>query len=173
MSELGDRALLYRFEGRLADIAPIGPVPGGVRIDVPFTGSIVAGALAGGEAFGTDYLLQRDDGVGVIDARDTFAIPGGFLHATATGFVVPPDGVEMPSGAELLAADFMPPDIRLRIDAVAVCQTGVPAYEQLNRVLVKVDGWVNNATRELVLEGRPLGAGVVRTLPAASLAAAG
>jgi len=151
-------SLLYRFEGTLGDIAPIGPVPGGIRIDIPFTGSLTDGELAGGAGRGDEYLLQRADGVGVIDARDTFEIPGGYLHAQARGFVTPPPGIAMAPVEAMLAPDFEPPDVRMRIDGFALCQTGVPAYERLNRTLVKIDGWVNNATGELVFEGRSLDA---------------
>ncbi len=146
--------LLYRYEGTLGTATPIGPVAEGIRIDVPFDGRIVAGELAGGRGWGTDYLLQRNDGIGVIDARDTFEIPGGHLHARARGFVIPPPGVALPTAEEMLAPGFVPANVDLVIDGFALCQTAVPAYEHLNRVLVKVDGHVNNATGALVLEGR-------------------
>lgn len=146
--------LLYRFEGRLGEPAPIGPVPGGLRLDIPFEGRLVDGLLAGGRGWGYDYLLQRIDGTAVIDARDTFEIPGGHLHAQARGFVVAAAGARMPSVDEMLSPGFSPADVRLLINGYALCQTGVPEYEHLNRTLVKVDGWVNNATGELVLEGR-------------------
>ncbi len=149
--------LLYRFEGALEQAAPIGLVSDGLRLDVPFAGRIVAGELAGGRGWGVDYLVQRRDGVGVIDARDTFEIPGGHLHAQARGFVVTPDGVDAPSPTEMLDPGFSPADVRLAVNAYALCQTGVPAYEHLNRALVKVDGWVNMATGELFLEGREVG----------------
>ena len=138
-------------------------MPGGLRIDIPFEGRVAAGELAGGRAWGHEYLFQRADGVGVIDARDTLEIPGGHLHAQARGFVVPPPGVALPSLEDMLAPDFEPPDVRLLINGYALCQTGVPEYEHLNRTLVKIDGWVNNATGELVFEGRPVEPSVALT----------
>jgi hypothetical protein len=146
--------LLYRYEAELAEPVPVGPVPAGIRIDLEFRGALVGGTLAGGRGWGSEYLLQRSDGVGVIDARDTFEIPGGFLHAQAKGFVLPPEGLALPSIEEMSAPDFEPADMRLLIHGFALCQTGVPEFEHLNRALVKIDGWVNNATRELVFEGR-------------------
>lgn len=156
--------LLYRYEATLGDVTPIGPVAEGIRIDIPFDGRLVAGELAGGRGWGTEYLLQRRDGIGVIDARDTFEIPGGFLHAQARGFVEPPPGVALPSIEEMLAPDYVPADVDLLINGFALCQTAVPAYEHLNRTLVKIDGHVNNATGVLVFEGRAVPAKVA--LPA-------
>ncbi|HWV87087.1 MAG TPA: hypothetical protein VNZ62_16680 [Capillimicrobium sp.] len=146
--------LLYRFEGTLGDVAPVGLAPHGLRIDIPFTGRLTEGVLGDGPAHGTEYLLQRRDGVGVIDARDTFAIPGGFLHARAHGFVRPPADVAPPPLEAMLDPAYEAPDLPLAIDGFALCETGVPAFEHLNRVLVKIDGWVNNGTGELVFEGR-------------------
>ncbi|MCB0874877.1 MAG: hypothetical protein R2718_09810 [Solirubrobacterales bacterium] len=146
--------LLYRYEAKLAEPTPVGPVPGGIRIDIEFHGELTAGILAGGSGWGSEYLLQRSDGVGQIDARDTFEIPGGgVLHAKAKGFVLPPEGVAMPSIEAMLDPGFEPPDVRMLIHAYALCSTGSPEFEHLNRTLVKVDGWVNNGTGELVLEG--------------------
>lgn len=147
--------LIYRFEATLEESAIVGPVAAGIRFDIPFSGQLVAGEIAGGRGWGSDYLLQRNDGIAQVDAQDTFELPGGeHLHARAQGFVVPPEGVEMPSIEEMLSPDFAPADVRMLIDAFAICETGSQRFGHLNRTLVKVDGWVNNATGELVLEGR-------------------
>jgi hypothetical protein len=147
--------LLYRFEGSLAAPAPVGPVAEGLRLDIPFEGRIVAGELAGGRAWGVEYLLQRRDGVAILDARDTLEIPGGHLHARVAGHGLAPDGARMPTVEEMLDPAFRPADLRYVVNAFAFCQTGVPEYEHLNRTLVKVDGWYNPGTGELVFEGRP------------------
>lgn len=146
--------LLYRFEGSLGDVAPVGLAPHGLRIDIPFAGRLTEGILGDGPARGVEYLLQRRDGVGVIDARDTFTVPGGFVHARAHGFVTAPDGVAPPPLEAMADPGYEAPDLPLIIDGYALCETGVPAFEHLNRTLVKIDGWVNNATGELVFEGR-------------------
>jgi hypothetical protein len=82
---------------------------------------------------------------------------------------VPPPGVALPSLEDLLAPDFEPPDVALLINGYALCQTGVPEYDHLNRTLVKIDGWVNNGTGELVFEGRPVEASVALTGESAAL----
>ncbi len=107
----------------------------------------------------------------MIDARDTFAIPGGFLHARAYGFVSAPAGVTPPPLEALLEPDYQAPDLPLTIDGFALCETGVPEFEHLNRALVKIDGWVNNGTGELVFEGRGMSApGAGLSDPATSVA---
>lgn len=147
--------LLYRYEGILDEPAPVGPVPGGIRIDIEFRGELTDGILAGGRGWGSEYLLQRSDGVGQIDARDTFELPGGgFLHAKAKGFVLPPEGVVPPPIEAMLDPAFEPADLRMLIHGYALCSTGAPEFEYLNRALIKVNGWVNNGTGELVFEGR-------------------
>jgi hypothetical protein len=60
----------------------------------------------------------------------------------------------MPTVEEMLDPAFQPADVRYLIHGHGVCETGVPAYEHLNQVLVRVSGWVNMATGELVFEGR-------------------
>lgn len=165
--------LLYRYEATLQQPTPIGPVPGGFRIDIPFDGVLVAGTLAGGRGWGVEYLMQRPDGVGAIDARDTFEIPGGHLHAQASGFVMPPPGVEPITPEALLRPGYEMPDANLTIHGFALCQTAVPEFEHLNRTLVRIDGWVNNATGELVLEGRALSPHAIAGQHAAGLEEAG
>jgi hypothetical protein len=83
--------LLYRAEGQLDEPVAIGPVPGGNRVDFYFEGHVTAGKLAGGRFWGVDYQTQREDGVGVFDARDTFEVEGGHVHAHAHGYVLPTD----------------------------------------------------------------------------------
>lgn len=146
--------LLYRFEATLDQPAPIGPVTEGLRIDYPFRGRVIDGPFAGGAGWGVDYLTIRADGVGVVDARDTFEVAGGLLHAHARGYVTGGDGRRMPPIEEMLAPDFVPEDAPFDITAFALCQTGVPGLEVLNRTVVAVTGSVNMFTGALLLEGR-------------------
>jgi len=60
----------YSFQAQVTRIAPIGLVPGGLRSDVGFTGTLTDGPLVGSTIEGVDYLLIRHDGVAVIDARE-------------------------------------------------------------------------------------------------------
>jgi hypothetical protein len=164
--------LLYRFEGSLDEPVVLGPVVAGLRIDWTFSGRVTAGALAGARAWGTDYQLLRRDGIAVFDARDTFEVPGGHVQAAANGYVLAPDGVEMPAVEEMLDPAFQPADVRFLIHGYGTCETGVPDHEQLNRALVKVDGWVNMGTGELVFEGRAVAADAAVALGAGVAAAA-
>lgn len=140
--------LIYRFEGELDEPSVIGPVTDGTRIDFSFSGDLVDGEIAGGKGRGLDYARQRDDGIVVFDARNIFEIPGGHLHLKAQGYTSPPPGY-VPGDPQ-----SGPPDVRMIICGYGFCETGVPEYAHLNRTLERVDGWVNMATRELVLEGR-------------------
>ena len=128
--------LLYRAEGQLAEPVVIGPVPGANRVDFYFEGRVTAGTLAGNRFWGVDYQTQREDGVGVFHARDTFEVPGGHVHAHAHGYVLPTE-----EGAA-------------RIHGYGLLETGVPALEHLNRTVVEVTGSVNMETGALVFEGR-------------------
>jgi hypothetical protein len=128
--------LLYRAEGRLADPVVIGPVPGANRVDFYFEGRVTAGKLAGSRFWGVDYQTQREDGVGLFDARDTFEVDGGHVLAHAHGYVLLSDGGSA------------------RIHGYGLLETGVPELEHLNRAVVEVTGSVDMDTGELVFEGR-------------------
>jgi hypothetical protein len=158
--------LLYRFEGTLDQPTVLGPVVPGLRLDWTFSGRSTAGRLAGGRAWGTDYQLLRRDGIALFDARDTIAVDGGHVQAIARGYVMAPEGAAMPTVEAMLDPGFQPADIRYLIHGYGVLETGVPAYEDLNRALVKVDGWVNMATGELVFDGRAVPARPVAELRA-------
>jgi hypothetical protein len=154
--------LLYRFEGRLGDSVPIGLVSEGLRLDNPFEGRITDGVLAGGRAWGTDHVRLRPDGVWVLEAREVIEVPGGYVHATARGYGLPPAGMPAPDLEAVLRPGFEPPEARFEIRVAGLCETGAPGLGHLNRVVTAVEGWFNPATRELVFEGRalrPVGAG--------------
>jgi hypothetical protein len=52
----------YSFQAQVIRIAPIGLVPGGLRSDVGFAGTLTDGPLVGSTIEGVDYLLIRHDG---------------------------------------------------------------------------------------------------------------
>lgn len=146
--------LVYRVEATLGEPTAVGAVADGVRLDVPFDGRITGGAIAGGRAWGLDYVVQRRNGIAVVEARDVFELPGGgVMYAHARGYAVPPAGTKMPSVEAMLAPDFEPPDLWLPIRAFSLCETVAPEFEELNHTLVKVDGRLNSGTAELVFEG--------------------
>ncbi len=76
--------LVYRLEGRLNEILPIGRTPDGVRMDSHFSGKITAGDYAGVSVTGVDYVRVRSDGVVVVDARDLLTIDGHLVAVTVT-----------------------------------------------------------------------------------------
>src|SRR5690554_6728293 len=71
---IGD--LIYRFEGQLGELCPIGLFPEGIRFHNDFEARIVAGPFVGGRIFGLDEFLLRPDGVGVIEAPEVIEADG-------------------------------------------------------------------------------------------------
>ena len=137
-------ALLYRIEGSLTDIVPIGLVPEGVRLDVHFEATVVEGALDGARVRGIDYLLLRADGVGVVDVYETITTGDGrTISAHVHGYIVPPAGVEMPPPHVLLDPDFRWPDAALPIHGFALYRTGAAGWEELNSTAAAFEGSVN------------------------------
>ena len=151
--------LLYRFEASITETVPVGLVPEGIRLDVHFEGQVTAGALVGARLRGIDYLLLRGDGVGVIDVYETIdAGDGRVVSARAQGYVVPPEGVELPPPEVLLSPDFTWPDLPLPLHGFALYRTGAPDLAHLNRTVASFHGHVNVARAQLVVEARELSA---------------
>jgi hypothetical protein len=100
--------LLYRFEGRIGASTPVGLLGEGLRLDNAFEGRITDGILAGGRAWGTDYVRLRDDGVWVLDAREVIEVPGGRVHASARGYGLPPTDSPPPTSRRRCAPDTRP-----------------------------------------------------------------
>ena len=149
--------LLYRFEGDLTETIPIGLVPEGVRLDVAFTAQLVDGPLAGAELRGIDYLLLRSDGVGVIDAYEVVTGKSGtHISAHAQGYIVPPEGMQLPPPNVLLSPDFRWPDIPLPLHGFVMYRTGDGALAWLNRTAAAFEGSVNVGTRRIEVTARSL-----------------
>jgi hypothetical protein len=148
--------LLYRFEADL-EITPIGLVPEGIRLTVDFDGIITAGQFSGGRVWGSDPLLLRVDGVGVIDAHKTITTPEGNLYEHILGYCLPPAGLDMPPAEVLLSPDFQWPDALFPIHGFSFFRTGAPALAHLNRAVARVDGWSSLARGRLAVETRILG----------------
>ena len=144
--------LLYRFEARLSEPKPVGLLPEGLRLEIPFEGPIVEGPLAGARLEGVEHLLIRPDGVAVIDAPETISRDGLHMTAHAWGYVTPPPGVNLPPLDQMLAPDFEWPDLRLDVRGFAILRTADPDLDFLNRTAPALRGWVNMGTRELSVE---------------------
>jgi hypothetical protein len=150
---------LYRFEASLTETVAVGLVPEGVRLDVHFDGQVKAGPFGGARVRGIDYVLLRADGVGVIDAYETLeGGDGRVVSAHAQGYIVPPEGVELPPPDVLLSPDFSWPDLPLPIHGFALYRTGASDLGHLNRTVASFQGYVNVGAGQLVVEARELSA---------------
>jgi hypothetical protein len=147
------RAYLFRMEGRLTELVTVGLLDEGLCMHNSFEGRIVAGDPRGGLVRGVDEFVIRPDGTGVVDAREVITAEGGSLSATVLGYAHPPAGLSMPPLEVLLDPSFEWPDVRFTIECGAVYRAGTPASTELGRTAVVHLGWVNMATRELVIEG--------------------
>lgn len=145
-------AFLYHMEARLTTSVMIGLRPDGIRMDNGFEGHITSGELAGARVEGIDYYLIRPDGVGVIDARETIVGQGYAVGARAVGYVLPPEGMDVPPLERLMDPDFPWPDVSFPLQVAQTFSTGAAALDHLNRLLVAHVGGVNYATRELAID---------------------
>jgi len=150
------RPLIYRFEGKLGDMYPVGIFPEGIRFHNQFEGTVVDGPFAGGRIFGLDQFMLRPDGVGVIIAPEIIDNGETRVSVDVRGYVVPPEGLAMPPLEVLAQPGFEFPDIDFRVTGSALLRTADPAYEHLNRTVAGLEGTVNLATGRLVVEARAL-----------------
>lgn len=145
--------LLFRFEAHL-DLKPIGLTPEGLRMANTYEGMATQGAFAGSRVRGTDQLLLRRDGVCVIDAQTLLTRPGGEqLYEHVNGYCLPPEGLELPPLDALLDPGFVWPDIDFPILATSTFRAGMQSDAgYLNRVIARIDGWVNFSSGKLVVD---------------------
>ncbi len=146
--------LVYRFEGTLAEMYPIGVFPEGIRFHNHFDGTVVAGPFTGGKIFGPDLFLLRRDGVGEIHAPEVIDDGTHRVALDVRGYVVPPPGAPVVPLESLLAPGFEFPDVPLRITGSALASTAAPDYRHLNQTTIVIEGHVNLASGELVVEAR-------------------
>jgi hypothetical protein len=146
-------ARLFRMEGELTELVTVGLLPEGVRMHNTFEGTIVAGEPSDARVRGIDEFLIRPDGIGVVDAREVVIAPTGTLCADVFGYAHPPDGMTMPPLEVFLDPAFAWPDVRFTLECGAMYRTGEASLAELGRTAVVHVGWVNMATRELVIEG--------------------
>jgi len=121
------------YEEKLKTLPPvdIGAVPEGRRLDVPFTGD-VSGPIIHGKVEGTDYMLLRPDGVGIMHVHCVVTTDGGDLISyQVSGF--------------LTAA----PDGRFSVKGAITYQTGSKELSWLNSTQGVVDGFFDMSTSEL------------------------
>lgn len=146
--------LIYRFEGSLGEMYPVGLFPEGIRFHNDFDARVVAGPFEGARLFGLDPFLLRPDGIGIIDAPEIIDAGDVRVSLQVRGYVVPPAGLEMPPLEVLMAPGFEFPDIDFRVTGAATIRCAAPEYEWLNRTIAVVEGTVNLATGALKVEAR-------------------
>lgn len=149
----GHHARLFRAEGKLTELVTVGLLPEGLRMHNTFELTIVEGEPAGARVHGVDEFVIRPDGIGVVDAREVVTSAAGNMSADVFGYGHPPAGLQMPPLEVFLDPGFQWPDVRFRLDCVATYRTGAPELAELGRTAVVHLGWVNMATRELVIDG--------------------
>jgi len=138
----------YTTEATVTAIHPIGLVPGGLRMNGHFAGTITDGLFAGSSFEGIDYNLMRPDGVLVADVHMLIAIPDGpSVGVRIMGFWVPT--FEMPPLEAWLDPDFEFPDSDIPGHMVVWHQTMLPQYAHLNHTLFAFSGTLNLARGEL------------------------
>jgi hypothetical protein len=138
--------LVYRFQGRLGELYPIGLFDDGIRFHNEFEGRVVDGPFAGGRIFGLDQFLLRPDGVGEIVAPEVIDDGEHRVSLDVRGYLVPPAGAQAPPLAAVLEPGFAFPDAEFRVTASAVVATTSSLHAHLNRAVVVVEGTVNMAT---------------------------
>ena len=147
---------LYRLEATFTDLVTIGLVPEGLRLDAHFSGSVVDGDFAGASVRGTDYLLFRSDGVGVLDVWEVLATERGSVSVRAGGYLLPPTGFELPPPEVLLSEEFQWPDIALPFHGFAMYRTGAAGLDWLNRTIATFTGEANPGLGTLVVSAGTL-----------------
>ena len=144
--------LIYRFEGRLGELYPIGIFPEGIRFHNDFDARVVAGPFEGGRIFGLDQFLLRPDGIGVIDAPEVIEAQGCRVAVRVRGYVVPPPGLPVPPLEVVAEPGFEFPDVPFRVTASATLQTAAPTFAHLNHTVAVIEGTVSFATGRLDVE---------------------
>jgi hypothetical protein len=147
-------ALIYRFEGQLAEPYPVGRFDDGIRFHNDFEGTVVDGPFAGGRIFGLDQFMIRADGVGFVDAPEVIEVGDVRVSVHVRGYVVPPAGTPVPSLDDIADPDFAFPDVPFRFTGCALLRTAHPHYASLNATVAVLEGTVNMGTGRLEVEAR-------------------
>lgn len=147
--------LLYRFEANL-ELTPIGLTPEGIRMTVDYDGTITAGMLEGARVWGSDPLLLRADGVGVIETAKTISDGTTALYEHVRGYCMPPAGLEVPAPEVMLDPSFTWPDAEFPILGSSLFRAASPEYAHLNTTIAVIEGWANFSTRRNAIETRVL-----------------
>lgn len=149
---LGD--VVYRFQGQLGEPNPVGNFDNGIRYFNHFEGVIVDGPFTGGRISGPDFFVLRPSGVGEIHAPELIELGEHRVALDVRGYLVGPDGVEMPPLDIVLSPGFEFPDVPFRVTASAFAATTSPELIHLNSAVIVVEGSVNMGTRAMDVTAR-------------------
>jgi hypothetical protein len=147
--------LLYRFEAELR-LTPIGLTPEGIRMTVDYEGEISAGMMRGARVWGTDPLLVRADGVGVIDTAKTISDGTVAIYEHVRAYCIPPEGLELPPPESMLDPSFSWPDVEFPILGFSTFRAGTPELGHLNTTIAAIEGSANFHTARNAIETRVL-----------------
>ena len=154
IAEDAAEAPYFVIEAQTIGMDIVGLVPDGLRVVTHARGAVTDGLFVGSTVTGTDYLVFRHDGVGVIDARWLVEDPSGVAVAIAfQGFI----GEPMPGLLEaMLDPEAEPLDVDIPVHGAAWFQTMAPQYASLNYTVFAFTGAVNIAEGGLQVTFRSL-----------------
>ncbi len=147
-------ATVYRFQGQLGRLNPVGLFADGIRFHNQFEGRIIEGPFAGGRISGPDFFVLRHDGVGEIHAPELLEFGAHRVSLDVRGYVVAPDGAPVPLLAALLEPGFEFPDVAFRVTGSALAATTSSEFAYLNSTTIVVEGEVNMGTGALDVTAR-------------------
>ena len=147
-------ATVYRFQGQLGALNPVGLFDDGIRFHNTFEGRIVDGPFAGGRISGPDFFVLRHDGIGEIHAPELIEFGSHRVALDVRWYVTPPDGAPVPPLAALLEPGFEFPDVPFRVTGSALAATTSPDFAYLNGTTIVIEGEVNMATGALDVTAR-------------------
>lgn len=145
---------VYRFQGELGPLNPVGLFAEGIRFFNHFQGEVVDGPFAGGRISGPDFFVLRHDGVGEIHAPELIEFGAHRVALDVRGYVVPPEAMTMPPLAALLEPGFEFPDVPFRVTGSALASTTSTEYAALNGLTIVIEGEVNMGSGALDVTAR-------------------
>ena len=150
--QVGD--IVYRFQGQLGELNPVGLFDDGIRFFNQFEGVIVDGPFSGGRISGPDFFVLRPSGVGEIHAPELIELGEHRVALDVRGYLVGPADMEFPPLTALLEPGFEFPDVPFRVTASALAATTSPEFRHLNAAVIVVEGEVNMGTGAMDVTAR-------------------
>lgn len=133
---------------------PVGVLPEGLRMASRFEGTVSEGPLAGARVWGIDQFLMRPDGVGILDAPETFSRGAVHVIGQVRGYALPPEGMPIPPLRDVLDPSFAWPEQPFRITGAVTFRAAPSALDWMNRTIAVITGNVNLGTGRLEIEAR-------------------